>query len=195
MNADLSEIRRALRLLCKPSEVYELRALGSSKGTVSGYFDDLEKLARCSAECSDQLSAGGIYITLNPVNRDLLARASNRLVGYAKHTTSDADIVARRWLPLDFDPVRPAGISSTDAEHNAALERAITARETLAGLGWTAPNFGDSGNGAHLLYRIDLPNDDASRELLRRVLASLDCLLSDEAVAVDKTTFNAARIW
>jgi len=136
-----------------------------------------------------------VYTTLNPVKRDLLARASNRLELYAKHTSADADVVVRRWLPLDFDPVRPSGISSTDVEHLAALQRARTARKTLTGLGWPAPIFADSGNGAHLLHRIDLPNDHASRDLLKRLLDSLDMLFSDEAVVVDKTTFNAARIW
>jgi hypothetical protein len=135
-----------------------------------------------------------VYLTLNPVKRDLLARASNRLESYAKHTSSDNDITERRWLLIDFDPVRSAGISSTDAEHDAALERAKVMRETLAGWGWPAPIFADSGNGAHLLYRIDLPNDGSSRDLLKQVLASLDAQLSDKAVAVDRTTFNAARI-
>ena len=41
--ADLSEIGRPLGLLCQPGEVYEVRAFG--KGTTSGYFNDLDKLA------------------------------------------------------------------------------------------------------------------------------------------------------
>jgi hypothetical protein len=75
LKADVAEIQRALTLLCHPNEVYELRALGTSKGTVSGYFDSLEKLTRNAAECSDRFSASGVYITLNPVKGDLLARA------------------------------------------------------------------------------------------------------------------------
>ena len=45
MNADPCEIRRALDLLCIPDEVYELRALGSGKGTISGYYDNPDALA------------------------------------------------------------------------------------------------------------------------------------------------------
>jgi AAA domain-containing protein len=195
LRADSAEIHGAIGLLCEPGEVYELRALGTTKGTVSGYFADFEKLAGNATGCSDRLQADGVYLTLNPVKHDLLARASNRLEGYAKHTSADADIVARRWLPLDFDPVRPAGISSTDVEHEAALAKARECIEVLKGAGFPDPVVADSGNGSHLLYRIDLPNDDASRDLLRRVLDSLDSLLSDEAITVDKTTFNAARIW
>jgi AAA domain len=195
MNADPTEIWRALTLLCHFGEVYELRALPSPQGIASGYFTDLEKLAQSAAQCSDQLLAGGVYIALNPVKRDLLARASNRVKTFAKNTSGDTDVTERCWLPIDLDPNRPSGISATDAEHELALERAMKVRGLLTDKGWPKPIFADSGNGAHLLYPIDLPNDDASRELLHRVLESLDSLLSDEMVAVDKTTFNAARIW
>ena len=53
----------------------------------------------------------------------------------------------------------------------------------------------DSGNGAHLNYRIDLPNDDLSRALIKRALEALDLQFSDSVVKVDLTTHNAARIW
>ena len=110
-----------------------------------------------------------VYATLNPVKPDLLARASNRLKPYTQTTTSNPDILHRVWLPLDFDPVRAAGISSTNDEHEAALVRAEQVRSFLAEKGWPDPIVADSGNGAHLLYAIDLPNTDKSRELVARV--------------------------
>src|SRR5438552_1828195 len=125
----MSDIAAALRCILTPGQVTELRVLNTPRGTVSGYFNDIDKLATAAGQWSGK--APGVYATLNPVNPALLARASNRLLEYAKHTTSDSDIVQRRWLPLDFDPVRPAGISSTDAEHEAALARA---RECVAWL-------------------------------------------------------------
>ena len=194
LKADVAEIQHALILLCHPDEVYELRALGTSKGTVSGYFDDLEKLARCSAECSEQLSAGGVYITLNPVDRDLLARANNRLKSFAKHTTADIDVVGRRWLILDFDPARPAGISATDEERAAALSKGRGVLGFLRERGWPEPIVIDSGNGLHALYPIDLPNDDATRDVLKRVLESLAACFDDARVCIDRTMYNAARI-
>jgi hypothetical protein len=36
----------------------------------------------------------------------------------------------------------------------------------------------DSGNGAHLLYRVDLENDDHSRDLVRKSLEVLAILFS-----------------
>src|SRR5207247_1842544 len=106
------------------------------------------------------------------------------------------DILKRRWLLIDFDPVRPTGISSTDAEHEAALKRAREVRAWLIeqGVPGNAMVLADSGNGAHLLVRIDLPNDGGSRDLVQRCLKALDLRFSDGAVGVDLTTFNAARI-
>ena len=59
-----------------------------------------------------------------------------RLVERAKQTTSDHDILRRRFLPLDFDAVRPSGISSTEAEHEAALARAYEGFLWLIDLGF-----------------------------------------------------------
>jgi len=192
-NCDLEEIRAAANVLLEPGAVYEVRIPNTRRGTVSGYFDDLHKLAEAAAQWSGQ--APGVYVTLNPVNPDLLARSANRLTEYAKHTTSDADIIKRVWFPIDLDAVRPAGISSTDAEHDAALQRTRLVESWLVDRGWPALIVGDSGNGGHLLCRVDLPNDNAARELIERCLKALALWFDDELVRVDCTTFNAARIW
>jgi putative DNA primase/helicase len=53
---------------------------------------------------------------------------------------------------------------------------------------------GCSGNGYHTLVRIDLPNDDDSRDLLRKCLSALQELVGTGKVDIDQTVFNAARI-
>jgi hypothetical protein len=73
------EIGDALGILCQPGAVYELRALGTDKGIVRGYFDDIEELCNQAAACSDDRLADGVYLTLNPVKRDLLARCANKV--------------------------------------------------------------------------------------------------------------------
>jgi hypothetical protein len=140
----------------------------------------------------------GIYITLNPVNPALLARRANRVklrLGRKDATTSDADILCRRWFPVDLDPVRPSGVSSTEEEHKAAIDRAERVAAWLSDMGFPEPIRADSGNGAHLLYRVDLPNDEATGELVKKCLATLDALFSDGTVTVDSANFNPARIW
>ncbi len=173
--------------------VHELRALGTGRGTVSGYFDNPTVFARAASQV-DGL-ATGVYVTLNACKPELLARATNVAKPFAKLTTADADITCRRWLPIDFDPVRPAGISSTAAERLAALGRAKECRAWLAAQGWPEPILTDSGNGAHLLYAVDLPNDKAATETVRNCLVALALQWSDNLVSVDRTNFNAARIW
>jgi len=111
-------------------------------------------------------------------------------------TTADSDIIRRRWFPIDIDPVRPSGVSSTDEEHQAAIVRAAEIAAYLGReRGWPDPVMADSGNGAHLLYRIDLPNDEESKDLVKRCLEVLDTMFSNGAVTVDTANFNAARIW
>lgn len=202
MSATPDAIPAALRTLIAPSETFEIRIIKplNGYGTHSGYFDNIETAAKVAVSWSGKCSA--VYMTLNPVKPDLLARAANRIKKLDKQdrTTTDADITARRWFPLDFDPVRPSGISSTDAEHAAAIAKAREARDWLAAQGWPAPILADSGNGAHLLYRIDLPNDEASKVLVERAIKALAHKLDDRTghptpVCVDQSVFNAARIW
>lgn len=193
---DESEIRRALAILA-PAGVFEIRAPKTRQNsryeaTTAGYFDNPDDAVKAVAKLSGH--APGIYVTINPVDPALLARAANRLDPRAKHTTNDAEITARRWLLLDFDPVRPAGISSNDAEHTAALERALVVCGWLNSQGWPAPVYADSGNGAHLLYKIDLANDADSKTLIEAVLKTLASRFDDERVKIDTGVFNASRI-
>jgi hypothetical protein len=187
-----SKTLQAIEVLSEPDDVREIRALKNGT-TASGYFNDLVTLDKEAAK----LDAQGftVYVTANPVAPALLARAENRVQRRPKATTSDRDVIRRHWLLLDFDPVRPAEVSSTDEEKKAALVRAREVREYLRSEGWPEPVMGDSGNGAHLLYRVDLPNDAASFQLVKGVLETLSFKFSDERVSVDTTTSNAARIW
>ncbi|MDD3516553.1 MAG: hypothetical protein PHD35_12540, partial [Synergistaceae bacterium] len=199
------ETFNALQFLVPEGGVFEVRAVGDR--TASGYFDadHLEQAAKAIEALDAAGTYSGIYVTLNPVNPALLSRRSNRIetrLGLKEATTADADIIRRQWFPVDIDPVRPSGISSSDAEHAAALEVAGNVAGFLSEFfGFPAPVRCDSGNGGHLLYRIDLPNDDESRSLIERCLKALGAAFDRSptedrpGVKIDQTTFNAARIW
>ncbi|MEZ4621159.1 MAG: hypothetical protein R2867_37440 [Caldilineaceae bacterium] len=162
-------------------------------GVDSGYFNDFAQLVRAVTRYNRR--AEGIYITLNPVHPALLARAANRIRSWSTLTTADSDIPYRRWLPIDIDPIRPSGISSTDDEHELALQKADDIQRWLAGCGWPPPLFADSGNGAHLLYRIDMGNNDEVTRLVQRCLQAIAHQFDDQLVKVDVGNYNAARIW
>ncbi len=187
------QIAAGLRALIEPGSTVELRVPKAGRARViAGYFSDVDAMAQAAARLDGRHP--GIYFTCNPVNPALLARASNRVVEHAELTTGDHDVARRRWLPVDLDPVRPAGVSATDDEHETALAKAREIAAFLRGQGWPEPVLADSGNGAYALCRIDLPNDEASRELVRRCLEALAFRFDDQAVHVDGTMFNAARI-
>lgn len=192
LDGNAAEILRTAQNLFEPGDVAEVRAFSSGK-TASGYFDDFEALARQAARLDAQGHA--VYMTLNPVLPSLLSRYSNRMEQRPKATTKDNEIVRRRWLPVDLDPVRPSGISASDEEKRAASERAEEIKGFLAGREWPEPVEADSGNGTHLLYRVELPNDPDSLKLVSDILNCLDTLFSDNFVNVDKGVANAARIW
>ncbi|WP_292491688.1 hypothetical protein [Methanoculleus sp. 10] len=192
----MNEILQTAAILA-PSSVIEVRALADGV-THSGYFDDYERLARAVEALDADPAVAGIYVTLNTPNPALLARRANRIkmrLSRKDATTADADIVRRRWFPIDIDPVRPSGVSSTDEEHDAALNAADRIAGYLAEQGFPSPIKADSGNGAHLLYRIDLENDETATALVKGALTTLDALFSNETITVDTANYNAARIW
>lgn len=193
VRSDLDEIARALHLLFREGDVVEMRVPKTERdGTLSGYFSDHGALAKQLAKRNGDIA---VYVTLNPVVPALRARSADRVKSHARITTSDHDIARRAWLLIDCDPRRPSGISATDGEHAAAIERARDIRLVLTEeFGWPLPILADSGNGAHLDYRIELPNDEASSKLLEAVLRVLWTRFSDAAVEIDRSVYNAARI-
>ena len=195
---DANEIIHALRLWFQAGDVFEVRVLDAVSADYrrehieSGYFD-YEHISAVPEALKRLLSFRGVYVTVNPVNPDLLARAVNRLRPAGRNpTTADTDIVRRRWLLIDCDPRRSSGVSSTKAEHESALAKAREIRDGLSSLGWPDPIMTDSGNGAQLMYRIELPADDG--ELVRRVIGEI-AKASSEQVAIDTSVHNPARIW
>lgn len=195
---DANEITHALGLWFQTGDVFEVRVLDAVSADYrrehieSGYFD-YDHISAVPEALKRLLSFRGVYVTVNPVNPDLLARAVNRLRPAGRNpTTADTDTVRRRWLLIDCDPRRASGVSSSNAEHESALDKAREIRDGLSSLGWPEPVLTDSGNGAQLMYRIDLPADDG--ELVRRVIGEI-AKASSEQVAIDTSVHNPARIW
>lgn len=154
---------------------------------------DIDSVSKLIAEtdCNDVI---GTYIRLNPVSPRLLPRAHAKFARVRKGT-SDPDIVRRRLMLVDFDPKREARKeSATNSEKAAAGKCAAACREWLTGQGWAPPIVADSGNGFHLLYPIDLPNDAPSHHQVCSVLNLLRHRFENEAVEVDTSVGNAARL-
>lgn len=189
------EIVEALQAIVEPESVFELRLLGHRRKRVDGgYFNNIAEAATALVSLDDPYA--GIYLTPNPVNPELLSRAANRIKPWVEWTTSDKDILRRTWLLIDIDPDRPSGISSTNLEHNRAIDKA---RE-IAGMldlefGWCNPLIASSGNGAHLMYPVNESNTSEIKDTFRLVLQALASRFDAPGIKIDKTVFNAARIW
>nr|VFJ59755.1 MAG: Protein of unknown function (DUF3987) [Candidatus Kentron sp. FW] len=192
---DRAAIRDALAALFEPEDVIELRAFPKGKKrTEAGYFDGehWETLADAAVRLNKQ--GASVYVTLNRIDPQLLGRYNNRIENFASATVTDANVIRRHWLLVDFDPVRPKETSATDAQLAAAKEQAQICRRVLSAENWPEPLVAESGNGYHLLYPIDLPNDAQSRDLVKGALAGLAQRFDTEAVTVDQAVFNAGRI-
>lgn len=109
--------------------------------------------------------------------------------------TEDSDIESRQHLLIDIDSQRPANTGATDAEHNAAIALAKDIRYCLNKEAWPEPLLGDSGNGAHLIYRLpDLPNTRESLALVTSILKELADRHNSGAIQIDQSVVNASRI-
>ena len=192
------EIKKSLEKILAPGQVAEVRAIGTIDESpkhprvMHGYFDNIDEMAIAAADLTQHYCA--VYFTPNPVNPELLERAKNKVQpAISGGSTADNDILKRNWLLIDLDPVRPANTSSSKEEHGLALKKARKIRDELTAEGWPTPITADSGNGAHLMYKVDLPCDDNG--LVKRVLEALSQIYDDAKVKVDTGVFNPARIW
>jgi hypothetical protein len=175
-------------------EIVETRIL-QGRNASAGYFDNHADF-RKAVSATDKIPHDGIYFTAQVIDPRLLGRSYNRLK-QGISTTSDNNVLAYRWLPIDIDPVRPSGVSSSNSE----LRQAYNLREQV--IEWIADNLdltnpvkAMSGNGYHLLYRLpDIENNQQNRTFIKNVLEMLDDKFSTSAVGIDTTVFNPGRIW
>jgi hypothetical protein len=211
---DADEVIDALGILHAPGDVFEVRILEGAdrrngRGmTWGGYFDDV---AAVVAELGRFYAWHGCYVTINPVDPLLLHKRPNRFETIGRgESTDDGKIAARRWIPIDCDPViwgdaeTIKGIAATEAEKAHATARRDTIVAAIVAAGLPAPVVADSGNGAHALIRVDLPT---ASPLVERVIKAVAHRFGDDAgdrrrgwnrgatVDCDVSVFNPARIW
>lgn len=193
-------------IFVKSGEVVEVRILnvwgkshawsGFAKGTVAGYFDRF-KLFENAIKKAIQHQLNNIYFTLQVIDPRLIGRAYNKLKP-TDLTTSDNNVLFYRWIPIDIDPERPSGISSSDTELKGAIELRNTIAEWIIDTTeYSALITAVSGNGAHILVPLpkDMPVNDDSKEFIRNFLGTAHEMFSTSSLTVDTTVYNPARIW
>ena len=173
----------------------EIRLLGEVKGrtkTASGYFKDCETALNALMEYPDEL---GAYAPINAILEACYGRSQRDCIrDGAKATTSGSDIEGRRWIMIDFDPVRPTGTNSSDEEKRKALSVMTQVGCFLRDQGFSAPVVADSANGYHLYYRVSLANTPENTQLVVDFLTVLDMFYSDEYCDIDRQVSDPNRI-
>lgn len=188
-----TELRKAITQLHPNGELFEVRIIGQSK-PISGYFKDAETLLKALTANNLNLKGTNVYITLNPLNDALYSRQQADRFISSKTTTSDKEVDGYDWLFIDFDPVRPTGISSTNEELKKSMDVAQKVYVYLKSEGFEEPIKAFSGNGYHLLYKISLQNTPERTKLIERCLKALSVMFSTDDVKVDTTNSNPSRI-
>lgn len=188
-----TEIRKAIDVLQAGNDIFEVRIIGTGKKNIhSAYFKDVEMLMEEFDKVD--LREKNIYITLNQLKPDLFSRQQRERFKHGVNTTNDNEVISYHWLFVDVDPVRPAGISSSDEELKESQKLAGIIYRYLDHLGFEKPVKALSGNGCHLFYRIDVPNDPEGRQLVERCLKTLAMIFDSDKVKVDTTNYNPSRI-
>lgn len=186
------ELRKALSVLKPDGELFEIRIITSDrKKTISGYFKNADKLI--SAMNTVDLRDANVYFILNRLKEECYSRIQHDCFRAGVNTSSDTDISDYEFLFVDIDPERAAGISSSKEELEAAKQTESKIYDYLKNLGFSEPIRAMSGNGGHLLYRIDLPNNEDGRNLIERCLTVLSMLFDDGIVKIDTVNANPSR--
>ena len=195
---DEQQLRKWWEVFNPSSKLVEIRLLG--KNTYSGYFTNIDTLIAQLRPLLDHnnyqyYGAMQAYFTLNEVNEDLYSREQRDIfVKKPKSTTTDGDIVRRRFVLIDLDPQRSAGISASNEEFEKAHMKCVDVYKYLLANGFKEPIITVSGNGYHCYVPCDMPNDDEHNELIKKFLQSLSNIFGGDDVEVDEKVFNPARI-
>lgn len=170
----------------------EVRILG--KFSYSGYFRSFDNLVS-QLEPYTNMDDEQIYFVLNKIAEDCYARPQcEKFIKSVKVSTNDNDIILRRFVMIDCDPIRKSSVNSNEFEFNCAMQKARDIFRFLRENGFQDAIVCHSGNGAHLQLAVDLPNDDETTEILKRFYKYLGQRFTDEHVDIDQKVFNLARL-
>lgn len=186
-----AELRKAIQQINPDGDLFEIRIIGKGK-PISGYFKDADTLI--TKLKTIDLRNMNVYVTLNQISDDLFSRIQSETFVAGANATHDNEVIGYKYLFIDLDPKRAAGISSSDEELKEAYNLAAKVYEYLKVIGFEEPVKAVSGNGAHLLYRIQLANTSENVELVKKCLNALSMMFDNDKVSVDTANFNPSRI-
>jgi len=156
------ELKRAVKLLFRKGDIVEVRAWDKAHAIYTGRY----KYGKTLIDMLELFDGEGcdVYYVLNPVGD----KHGLRTMESGGLCTWENDVPFRRRFLLDFDPRRDNKIA-TNEQWDDAYNTAVRAMTWLQSYGYKGIVLASSGNGCHLLVPCNLPNDPASKELVRKV--------------------------
>lgn len=198
---DVQEIHKWHDVFFNNGELFEVRLLGDNggakKATVSGYFKDVDvMIAQLTPllENNYQNNNFQAYFALNELDEALYSRQQHDKFMWGALTTKDENITKRKWVFIDFDTKRPKGVSADAKEVATAKKKLAEVYKFLKSEGFHEPVVAFSGNGWHLHLKVEMPNDNDHRDLVKAFIDIIALKYSDNNVDIDKSVFNMGRI-
>jgi len=196
---DIQELKKTLEVFQTSNGLHEIEIINmlNKSDNYSGIYDDVELL------CNDiqRFDSGNynLYFRINELKDAVKGKMQyNKFVRGAKGAT-DTDIKHRDWLFLDFDPIREGGvkdIAATEEEMEKSHLVAVSCFRYLRGLGFPDPVVCKSGNGWHILYRLNKvqENGEETKNIFRDFLSYLSLQFTTKDVDLDLKNINASRL-
>jgi putative DNA primase/helicase len=143
------------------------------------------------------LDSDGLYMLSGVIVSGLHARYEPNRWHRCVQRGKDKDIVTRRSVFIDLDPIRqPKDISATDAERAMARKTAGGVVKELTALlgGVGSIGIGSSGNGWQVHIAVSMDNNDGTMALVQRLNRIMSIKYQTPILDVDESVFNAARL-
>ena len=192
-----AHICKALSML-HDSAPLELLACKDKGVPMVGFFDNVEAAAAEAVAWNEK--GFNVFTNLNKIYLDEEMRgALNKplqTAGRELRCANKGDVMEVNWLLVDVDPVRACDnqhVPSTDDEQGCSYEVAKAIQKFICDeMGGPLPLFATSGNGYHLLWRLDLPADEKSEKSVKNFLLALAKKFNTKDAFVDTSTYT---IW
>ena len=185
MNVDRNQIRAFASLLDHTKGgCFEIRCLGNGHPQIK-FFTDIDSLVSFAAE---QNGKQNIYVGLHPRSKDCLSLTAN-------DGAKDTNILFYEWFPIDIDTIRPGKNLSANREELEAAKKVTHNIANLLSKKGIIPIHALSGNGWHLLVRVEYPNSEEVKKKFGILLRWFARFYNSKDAEVDPVVFNPSRIW
>lgn len=196
---DVNEIKRTFEIFKTSNGLHEIQIINmlNKNDNYSCVFTDFDLISN-----EIQRFDGGnynIYFRINELKDAVKGKIQhNKFIRGAKGA-SDVDIKHRDWLFLDFDPIREGGvkdIAATDEEMEKSHIVAVECYKYLKNYGFPEPIVCKSGNGWHILYKLDKVAEEGEKtsKIFSNFLSFLALKFTTDEVDVDLKNTNASRL-